>query len=302
MNSLQEYVKAQEGAGKPLYQWSRYGKYIALSKSVSELEEATKKFSLVQLPQDYATRIAAATSSSTAVSKSAIYVYAAISKKTGDHVDDLEGSSIPNIAKMSANVLIMEETGRLLEHCTRATEHVWRATDLLRTYDQKIQKKEWAWSAAATAMTAVIAATVALVAAHLYGPPGLGLAPKADPANGRFEQALAIIQQTQAVTNLTDELYSIKLQDVDQRYKNLLALSESHGLRIDNLVESLGPPNQEGTYYLSTDTESCDVQLQKASDNLKIQLQRQQHELESLRRNVQRMDVRLTRSIEKSCK
>jgi hypothetical protein len=302
MNSLQEYVKAQEGAGKPLHQWSRYGKYIALSKAVSELEEATKKFSLVQLPQDYATRIASATSSSTAVSKSAIYVYAAISKKTGDHVDDLEGSSLPNIAKMSANVLIMEETGRLLDHCTQATEHVWRATDLLRTYDQKIQKKDWAWSAAATALTALVAATVAIIAAHLYGPPGPGLAPKAILANGGYEQALAIIQQTQAVTNLTDELYSIKLQDVDQRYKNLLALSESHGLRIDNLVESLGPPNQEGTYYLSTDTESCDVQLQKASDNLKIQLQRQQQELESLRRNVQRMDVRLTRSIEKSCK
>jgi hypothetical protein len=305
MSSLQEYVKTQEASGKPLYQWSKYGRYVALSKAVSELGEAIKKFRVARLPQSYATRVASATSSSTSVSKAAIYVFAVVSRKTGDYLNEIEGSTLTEDAKMNANALIMEELGRLLEHSTRATEHVWHATDLLRTYDQNIEKKNWAWSAAATAMTAFIAATVGIVTAHFYGLAGFDLVPNSGRGNGMYMQALALVQQTQAVTNLTDELYWIKLQNVDQRYKDLVALSESHGLRIDNLVESLGPPNKEGTYYPSTPKtggESCDTQLGKISDNLKTQLQRQQQELESLRKNVLRMDVRLTRSVEKSCK
>jgi uncharacterized protein YsxB (DUF464 family) len=211
-------------------------------------------------------------------------------------------------ATVKASVVIMEELQKLMKYSFRAAGQVWLATDVLRSFEQRrTQYKDWAWFVTATVVVAVIAATVSIVTVHLYGLAGFNLVPKSN-SEGIHTQVVDLVQRTQAVTNLTSELYMIKLQDIDRRYDDLAALSESHGLRIDNLVEALGPPNEEGTYYFSmpkTDSRSCkDLQslIQKASDETKRQQQRYQAEIKLMRKNMHRMDIRFTSAINKKRK
>lgn len=303
MYRLNMYVKAQEENKAPLYQWERHLGYPALSAAVSKLENAVAKFRPTRLLPEYlAVRVARATDYSTAVSGAASDVLAIVNKKTADYMDEMETSTLSEETKAQANSLITEEVQKLMEHSTRAAERVWRATDMLRECKEgRALAKDWAWSAAATMMTAFIAAVVAVFAAHVYGPSGLGIITRGYN-NNMYHQILDLVERTKAVTNLTGEIYSVKLQDVDQRYNNLAALSESYGLRIDNIVDALGPPNAQGTYYPSTPgpaDATCEARIQKMSQDLSLQLKRQKEDMEMMRKDMQRMDIRLTSGIEK---
>jgi hypothetical protein len=304
MSEFQGYVKTQKDNDKPLYQWSKFAGYAALGTAVSQLEEATAQFKTTHLPQaSLAASVRRATRSSTSISKAAVYVLSVMNAKTGDYMVEMKKSTLCEEAKMNANVLITKEIQTLLKQTTRAVEHVWHATDLLRECKQsRTQYKNWAWSVAGTVMTATIATVVGILTAHIYGPAGMNLITRSGFSGGMYAQVLDLVQRTQAVTNLTGEICTIKLQDVEQRYNNLASLSDSHGLRIDNLVDGLGPPNNEGTYYLSTpkeDNKSCKSCVRAVSKDLNRQLYRQHEELETMRKNMHRMDIRLTRSIEK---
>lgn len=304
MNEFRAFISTQKDLDQPLYNWRKYGNYPALGTAVSELQESTARFKRTRLPQDRLTAsVARATDYSTSVSRAAVDILAIINKNIADYMDEMETSTFGEEAKAQANALITEDVRKLVEHSTRAAEHVWRATDLLRVCKEKRNRdKDWAWSAAATAMTAFIAAAVGIAAAHLYGPSGSGLASSA--SHSMNTQMLDLVERTQAVTNLTSEIYNIKLKDIDQRYTNLASLSESHGIRIDNIVDALGPPNAEGTYYGSMpmqetkDDGTCESRVQKVSAELNFQTRRQQENLEQMRKDMNRMGIRLTQSVE----
>jgi hypothetical protein len=288
---------------KPRYQFSKYTEYATLGAAVSKLEEAITRFQSSRLPQDsLAAGVTRATSSSTSISKAAQFVLAALKDKTNNHIEEMEKLTLDEEARISANVAITNEVQTLLKQITRVVEHVWRATDLLRECRHKrSQYKYWAWSATGTVMTATIAAVVGVIIAHLYGPAGLDLVSMSGSTPSMYLQVLGLVERIQAVTNLTGEIYTMKLQDVEQRYNDLASLSESHGLRIDNLVDSLGPPNDHGIYYNSTkdDNKICESRIRTVSESLNRQLHRQHKEMEDLRKNMNRMDIRLTRNIEK---
>jgi hypothetical protein len=304
MTKFRKYIKIQHDEEKPLYQWDSYTGYLGLKSAVAGLDGATTKFKRARLPQEYmSASVSRATESSTAVSKAASYILAAMNRKTANYMDEMETSTLSEEAKIHANAIITKELQKLMEHSTHATDRVWVATDLLRTLkDKQANYKDWAWSAAAVAMTASISAMMGILTAHLFGPTGFELGP-----SGRmYSQVIDLVQRTQAVTNLTGELYTIKLQDIDQRYTDLAALSNSHGDRIDSIVDALGPPNEEGTYYVSmpksSGGESCkdvDNRLRKVSDDAARQMQRLQEEMRLMRKNVNRMDIRLTSGLNK---
>ncbi|KAF1913880.1 hypothetical protein BDU57DRAFT_456500 [Ampelomyces quisqualis] len=298
MSCLEDYIANQDNSGKPLYQWQKYASYSKLSKAVSKLEEATAKLKTTPLhSRDYiAIVIARATRCSTSVSRAAIYVLSAINKKTGDYMEEMEGSSLSDDANMEAYAVITQETRKLLEHSTRAAEHVWRATDLLRMCKQHREQKDWLWSTTATAMHVFIAATVGIFAVVLFSPATSG------SSNSVTSQVLDVVRQTQAITNLTGEIYNAKLQNIDQRANDLGALSEANALRIDNLVDGLGVPNENGVWYVaqpSSNDKSCGIRLQEVSESLGRQLQRQEQELKGLRSKMHRMDIRLTQEVRK---
>jgi hypothetical protein len=208
----------------------------------------------------------------------------------------MERSSLSDEAKMEANAAITEETRKVLEHSTRAAEHVWRATDLLRTCEQQREQNDWLWSTTATTMHVFIAAAVGILTVFLFGS-ATGLS-----SNSASPQVLDVVQQTQAMTNLTGEICNMKLEGIGQRVNDIGALSEANGLRLDNLVDSLGAPNEHGMWYASqpvANDKSCETRLQKVSDSLGRQLQHQQQEVEGLRKSMYRMDIRLTQKVRK---
>jgi hypothetical protein len=309
MNIFRHYIESQNDENKPLHQWKKYGGYAALSTTVCELEEAVTTLKNGRLlPAHLTASVAQATSSSTSVSKTTAYAFAMMNSKMANYMKDMETSRMSDEATAKANVVIMEELQKLMKHSFRAAGQVWLATDVLRSFEQRrTQYKDWAWFVTATVVTAVIAATVSIVTVHLYGLAGFNMVPKSN-SEGIYTQLVDLVQRTQALTNLTSELYTIKLQDIDRRYDDLAALAESHGLRIDNLVEALGPPNDEGTYYLpmpKTDSRSYkDLQslIQKVSDETKRQQQRYQVEMKLMRKNMHRMDIRFTSAINKKRK
>jgi hypothetical protein len=298
MNEFRAFIQAQKDLGKPLHEWNTYGGYPVLGTAVSELEKSTAKFKRARIPKDrLAASIARANHYSTSVSRAAVDILAMINTKAEDYMDEMETSTLNEDAKNQTNALIIEEVQKLIEHSTRAAEHVWRATDLLRACkERRIYNKDWTWSAAATAMTAFIAATVGIAATQVNGPS------IPSSTHNMLPQILDIVERTQTMTNLTSQIYNIKLQNIDQRYTDLSALSKSHSIRIDKLVEALGPPNSEGTYYGSmpktTEDSTCGARLQKVSMDLGLQLQRQQENLAQMRKDMNRMGLRLTQKVE----
>jgi len=308
MYDFREYIKAQKDEDKPLYKWATYAGYAALNAAVQQLDAASAKFKRVRLPQEFvSSSVSRANESSTSVSKAAAYALAAMNKKTANYMEEMEPSTLSDEAKAQANAIITQELQKLMEHSTRATERVWVATDLLRTLKEKRSSyADWAWSVVGTVMTAGTAAVVAMLAAHLYGPAGFNIIPLGGHGGYMYNQVIDLVERTQVVTNITGELYTIKLQDIDEHYKDLAALSESHGERIDGIVEALGPPNDEGLYYISTPNKihgesgkDANGRIHKASDEASRQMQRLQEEMHAMRKNVNRMDIRLTKGIEK---
>jgi hypothetical protein len=300
MHCLKEYIEDQNNSGKPLYQWQKYGSYWKLGEAVSNLQKATAEFKTAPLySRDFiAVLIRRTTLCSTSVSQAAVDILSTINKKTGDYMEEMEGSSLSDEAKVEANAVITQETKKLLEYSTRAAEHVWRATDLLMGCKQKREDWDWLWSTTATAMHVFIAAAVGIFTVSLFSPT------TSVRSNAVSSQVLDVVQQTQAITNLTGEIFNVKLQDIDQRVNDLGALSEAHSLRIDNLVDGLGVPNEHGVWYVSksqsgSNDKSCEAHLQDVSETLGRQLERQQQELEMLRKNMNRMDIRLTQDVKK---
>lgn len=311
MRQFREYIKVQEGDDKPLYQWATFPGYSRLRSAVQELDKATARFKRARLPLEYiSASVARATESSISVSKAAAYALAVLNKKTASYMEEMETSTLSDDAKLEANAVISVQLQKLMEHSTLATERVWVATDLLRTLKIKQGNcKDWAWSAAGTIMTAGIAAAVAIFTAHFYGPSGFSLIPIGGHHGDMYRQVVELVQHTQAVTNLTGELYTMKLQDINDRYETLAAMSESHGERIDNIVDGLGPPNAEGLYYVSmpkaatsTSSKYVDSRIRQASDDTARQMERLQEEMQLMRKNVNRMDIRLSKGIDRCLK
>jgi hypothetical protein len=306
MSNLHNFVGTQENGDKPLYQWAKYGGYPALTTAVSELEDALAKLKAVQPEQDYlATSALLAMSTSTSVSTVAAYTLAVINKETAKYMEEMKSSTLTSEAKLSATAIITEESKKLIEHATRATKSVWVTVDMLRDLNQeRLRSKDRVWSAATIVMTIVISAVVGTLASYLCGPAGLDIGSKSGHSGGMHTQAGNFVQRIQVISDTTDRLYTIKMEDLDH-YSDLATLAESNSLRIDNLVEALGPPNQEGNYYPSmrnANSESCEhvkARLQKVSDDTNCQLQRLHEDMEIIRKNMNRMDIRLTRSINK---
>ncbi|KAF2031227.1 hypothetical protein EK21DRAFT_63543, partial [Setomelanomma holmii] len=307
MHSFRDYIRTQKDEDKPLYQWIKYSGYPALGAAVLELDNAMIKAKRTRLPQEsLSTSLARAMDASTAVSRAASYALGVMNKKTAKYVEEMVDSTLSEETRTQANQLITEELRKLIEHTTRATERVWVATDLLRNCHQKRTcGSKWAWSVAGTIMTATVSAVVGIITAHVYGPAGFDLVLMSGAGGVVYTQVLGLLQRAQDVTNLTGELYLMKLQDLGQRFDNLTAISESYGLRIDNLVDALGPPNEEGVYYLSkpkTTEEPCKTiegHLKEVSDDVARQLKRLHDEMEVMRKNMNRMDIRLTTRLNK---
>ncbi|KAI8937819.1 hypothetical protein NX059_005513 [Plenodomus lindquistii] len=117
-----------------------------------------------------------------------------------------------------------------------------------------------------------------------------------------YHQTLELVERTNAITNLTGELYDIQLQDLNTRYKALELSAEDTSLRIDNLVDALGVPNELGNYYVAAQdggSEGMRRRVEKMQEDVEGRLQRLQDDIKQMRKGIQRMDIRLTKRLDK---
>jgi len=323
MLQLHEYVKTENQDRKPIHQWARFEGYRGIDRAVANLDEAGAKFDDVHLPASFVkTCLSRATEMSLTVSKAAVYCMGAMNEQFTRYIEETNVS-------IDAEAKITEELRKLLKHGSKATYSVYAALDLLRNklhidesshsrdipiIEKLIAESEarlsdsressW-WTVAKVMLGAATSAVIALAAARMYGTNGFSLAIPTD-SNGTHYQVLSLVQRAQALTDLTGELYSIKIDELAQHYKELELASESHGLRIDNLVEALGVPNEEGTYFSSTpepgmgcktrNDHSCVPEIMADANR---QTEKLRSELEHMRKNMHRMDIRLMKRLDK---
>jgi len=335
MVQFQQYIQSGKDGNKPLYKWSKFHGYHIISRTIADLDEATTKLEPVHLPRiQVKIYLSRATQISLAVSQIAVFAMGVMSDKSANCIDEIEDSPLSAEIKGSAQSLVTNELKKLLKHCARATDRVYAALDLLRkslNIDESYQNPDvslvkelvaerearlrssstsWLWKAAGIMLGAATSAAIGLTAARVHGVGSFGLESVYPSSSSVHTQVMNLIHRAQAVTNLTGEVYTIKLEDLVQRYKDLADASESHGLRIDNLVEALGVPNEQGTYFSpphSNSTPKIDCQVpddvrayvQKLSADADRQLERLHSEMELMRKNIHRMDIRLTKRLNK---
>ncbi|KAG9189689.1 hypothetical protein G6011_06557 [Alternaria panax] len=325
MLRLYEYTKEQNDSKKPLYMWATFGGYSSVNIALLDLKDKAIEFGEAHHLRVANVRalLSRATQISLAVSQIAVFSMGVMGEKLTSCVDEIDESDLSAEGKDKAKALITKELKKLLKTCARATDRVYVALDLLRNslhveepsqnLDISIIKKliaesearltprkSWLWDGTKAVLGAGFSAAVTIAAAYFYSISGSDLVLQTNPF-GIHSQVISLVQRAQAVTNLTGEIYSIKLEDLDQRYKELEGVSESHGLRIDNLVESLGVPNADGTYYSSTPNSDCEApsDILRISADADRQIQRLRGELETMRKNIHRMDIRLMKRLDK---
>ncbi|KAF1832726.1 hypothetical protein BDW02DRAFT_554104 [Decorospora gaudefroyi] len=306
MVGFQNHVQKQKDDNKPLYKWTKFDGYRHISRALTCLDGKALNFEPIHLPAAHVKMcLDKATHYSLSVSQIAVFAMGVMSEKTASCIDEIEESALSAEGKVNAQTRITKELKRLLKHCATATDRVYAALDLLR---QGLLIDDWVWTAVGLLLGAATSATIGIAVAYLYGSTDFALALKANP-EGMHAEVLDLVRRNQAVTNLTGEIYSIKLDGVTQRCQALEDASESHGLRIDNLVDALGVPNEEGTYFSTspkaTPEQCCDVpqdirsHIQKIADNADLQIGRLHQEMQQMRKNMNRMDIRLMKRLDK---
>ncbi|CAN9267802.1 unnamed protein product [Alternaria sp. RS040] len=318
---LYEYIKAQNDSKKPLYMWATFGGYSSVNVALLDLHDKAIEFEEAhRLPVANARiLLSRATQISLAVSQMAVFCMGVMGDKVTSCIDEVEESDLSAEGKDKAKALITKELKKLLKTCAKATDRVYVALDLLRSslhieessqnldisivkdlIAESTPRKSWLRSVIEVVLKTVMGAAASIAAVQFYSTSGFDLALQTNPF-GTHSQVISLVQRAQAVTDLTGEVYSIKLEDSDQRYKELEAASESHGLRIDNLVEALGVPNAEGTYYSSIPKSDCEAlsNVQKISADADRQIEQLRSELATMRKNIHRMDIRLMKRLDK---
>ncbi|KAF2867821.1 hypothetical protein BDV95DRAFT_452663, partial [Massariosphaeria phaeospora] len=131
MTEFQDYVSAQKTSEKPLYLWTKYTRYSALSLAIGELTKATDDAKILSTEKriEYFNE---ALGLSTSISNMTTFAMGVMNEKTGACINDLEHPSMSAIEKDRAQNIITTELGKLLKHCTEATNHVYSTMDLLQ--------------------------------------------------------------------------------------------------------------------------------------------------------------------------
>ena len=342
MSKFQAYVKIQVNENKPLYQWMEYDHYDIMDATISELDETVGSLEPVYLPRKHiGVYLKQATQLSLAVSKAAVFAMKVsriafethksvladtlsttqvMSQKSSTCFAEIEASRLSSQDKDEAKIFVTNELEKLVHYCTRATSSVYTALDLLResllleeddeAADNEsslpTQRKGWFWKVAAIVLGASASVALGFHAADLCRMTNFDIARNCNNMeHDLFGELADLFQRTQSVMNLSSEVYSVKMQHVDQHYKALEAITEAQGMRIDNLVESLGPTNDEGLYFSKTSKANVDApennqhREDKVSESMKIEVQRLRLEMEKVRRNMNLVDLRLTRRLDK---
>ena len=321
MGELEEYTRKHITKDSPLYLLQKYHGYRNLKQAICSLATTVADIEPTNLPGGQARFYRCrAREYSTAISKMAIFILGQMNIKCDSCIDEIESSDLDAETQQEAKSRVTSQVAKVLKYCSLATSRTWEAFDRLEASCMCETTDSVNTAIAPESLGQELVSRIA-TSSYMHGIPVLILficyvyalfQQKQSPVTlAKRHQSLDICAQTlqlveriHAVTNLTGEIHNIQLADLNTRYQALETVAESCGLRIDNLVDALGVPDEQGNYRSSVPEMepklSGDImqRVEKMEGHVERRLQRLQMEMEQMRKNVNRMDIRLTKRMD----
>ncbi|KAF2476420.1 uncharacterized protein BDR25DRAFT_339432 [Lindgomyces ingoldianus] len=292
-----------------------------------EIPIATKanNFPLPVFPEDYATACKdEALQCSISISNGAAYVMEVVNQTTAKCIDELELSSLSQGARKAATEEMSRELAKIMKYSTGATEQVYLAkdllikafescttirqapmqrdsTDTLKSTKQDMVRKEWvgglqkggAYIIHGLAVIGVLLLTL-LVTAPLK--PNIVTRGDLKKVDNRMDLMMFSIMTYVFEENSAMKARLAGLEKLSQVQTNR---SEAIQLRLDNLWDSLGIPDENGMYRFDKESNRLSEFLEHQLIDLKGELLKQAKTLNDMRRQNHLMDIRLTRQIQR---
>ncbi|KAF2796090.1 hypothetical protein K505DRAFT_416032 [Melanomma pulvis-pyrius CBS 109.77] len=334
MSAFHDYILAEKGLDKPLFQWSRYPGYSNLDRATIALEKAVEKLKNTKLEEALLLQVLAssyfdrALKFSIATSKIATCALETMNIKTATCVEEVESSSLRKKYKDIAKTAMTAELGELLKHSTAATSCVYSAMDLLQKivycehdsdqsvdYDNYIGQGSWKYWLLLAISLLSLGFTFFGVYEHLSPSSEF---PASGTSAGTIPKGYAVVDIVALQSTLGETVRAVaELNKLDglatsARLKYLEEADENTGQRIDNIWDSLGPPDSSGSYEFGLHHGRLNVDLaqgiEEVRKDVKTQLGKVNHEIArldkvndgiiELKKHIQRVDIRLTKRID----
>lgn len=247
--------------------------------------------------------------------------------KTATCVEEVETSSLRKNSKDIAKTAMTAELGELLKHSTAATNCVYSAMDLLQKivyceddseqgadYDKYIGQGPWKYWVLLGISLLSLGFTFFGVYEHLSPSSEIsasGTSGSTIPEGYAVVDIVALQATLGETVQAVAELNKLDSLVTSARLKHLEEADETTGQRIDNIWDSLGPPDSSGSYEFGLHTYKLNVDLaqgiQEIREDVKTQLGKVNHEIArldkvndgiiELQKHIHRVDIRLTKRI-----
>jgi hypothetical protein len=257
---------------------------------------------------------------SISISNTAQTAFETMNHKIVSCFEEVDQSTLSEGAKDIVKTEITDEVTKLMKHTTESTRSVYAALDILlrlfyrntekgplnlvdviraeqglHTHKTGGRKTRWpTWKILTTCLL------LSIIAMTVFGNRMLYVEnPQQDTDASHLGKMIYYLQKTDVVRRYQNKVVQASLRKLDSRCKSIEEANECIGARLDNIVESLGPPNEDGMYF----SESNTFPGNKQSDALILNLQKQNDQLSEeviqLRKHIHRVDLRLTKDVEK---
>lgn len=268
-----------------------------------------------------------AVKNSISISNTAQIAFETMNHKIVSCFEEVDQSTLSEEAKDIAKTEITGEVTKLMKHTTESTRSVYAALDLLLKlfyqdiekgplnlvdvilteqglYKGKIGAKKTLWPMWKIMTTGfllfIMAVTLLGALNHVFDRRMLCFEnPQQATGASHFGKMIYYLQTTDVARRYQNKVVQARLRKLDSRCKSIEEANECIGARLDNIVESLGPPNEDGMYFSKSNT----FPGNKQSDALILNLQKQNDKLSEeviqLRKHIHRVDLRLTKDVEK---
>lgn len=329
MMSLNDHIKSEQRLKKQLYRWDHYDGYKALSRSIDAVEKTADRIQVARIHQEFARGYhRQARSFSISISHIAASTMSIMGDVSASCFDEIDQSELTSGAKDNARTVINDQLKKVIKYSTKATTQIWAAHDLIHdcfqedhddakvngnafqrwisrfTKDGCMSRKGWLVYWVGTMLT--IATSTVLAIAIMFGTAGFGLPLTCKSDADDMRAYLVEFSHRADIANIKARLECFHIWgDADKDWKDAVAISKATTQRLDALVESLGPPNEDGVYYNSKPYASSML-----PDEVRQHVQKIMHdtsslrpylhqEVENLRKHINRVDIRLTKRIDK---
>jgi hypothetical protein len=256
---------------------------------------------------------------SISVSNIAVFAMGVMNKRTAAYVEG-HSSWLSLLTDDNAKHVVTSELANVLRYSTSATNSVWSAMDSLaklvepqpitppaRGVKSSLKTKlrngirDWPQSLSLILLIAILA----LLATSFVNPPD-----HLQQACARSNDLHRIVADGNANLynllkaqgeqfELNKLVFDHKIDSIRNQTILVAEQAQANGVRIDNIWEALGPPNADGTYYMSGSAIDVKKQLRDMNKRVEERVQQLKKDIALTRKEWLRADVRLTARLDR---